>query len=168
MLVIYCCITNYHKLKLLKIIYISSHSFCQEPRHSLAGSAAHRHSQVAIKVSAVLLLSQGSGVCGCWQDLAPHRLSDEGLSSSLAIDTKRPLVPCHVGLTTMAVCFIQVHKPREFPGGPVAKTPHSQCRGPGINPWLGKYMPHAATKDPACCNKNRRYCVSQLRPGIVK
>ena len=23
----------------------------------------------------------------------------------------------------------------DFPGGPVAKTLHSQCRGPGLNPW---------------------------------
>ena len=22
----------------------------------------------------------------------------------------------------------------DFPGGPLAKTPHSQCRGPGFNP----------------------------------
>ena len=22
-----------------------------------------------------------------------------------------------------------------FPGGPMAKTPHSQCRGPRFNPW---------------------------------
>ena len=33
-----------------------------------------------------------------------------------------------------------------FPGGPVAKTPHSQCRWPGVNPWSGNYIPHAATK----------------------
>ena len=25
----------------------------------------------------------------------------------------------------------------DFPGGPVAKTPSSQCRGPGFNPWSG-------------------------------
>ena len=25
----------------------------------------------------------------------------------------------------------------DFPGGPVAKTPCSQCRGPGFNPWSG-------------------------------
>ena len=24
-----------------------------------------------------------------------------------------------------------------FPGGPVAKTLRSQCRGPGIDPWSG-------------------------------
>ena len=25
----------------------------------------------------------------------------------------------------------------DFPGGPVAKTPHYQCRGPGFHPWSG-------------------------------
>ena len=25
----------------------------------------------------------------------------------------------------------------DFPGGPVVKTPHSQCRGHGFDPWLG-------------------------------
>ena len=33
----------------------------------------------------------------------------------------------------------QVHKHLrwEFPGGSVAKTPSSHCRGPQFNPWLG-------------------------------
>ena len=26
---------------------------------------------------------------------------------------------------------------RAFPGGPLAKTPYCQCRGPGFNPWSG-------------------------------
>ena len=26
---------------------------------------------------------------------------------------------------------------KEFPGGPGAETPCSQCRGPGFNPWSG-------------------------------
>ena len=26
---------------------------------------------------------------------------------------------------------------RDFPGGPVAKTVHFQCRGPGFDPWSG-------------------------------
>ena len=33
---------------------------------------------------------------------------------------------------------------RDFPGGPVAKTPLSQGREPEFDPWLGN-------KDPACC-----------------
>ena len=28
---------------------------------------------------------------------------------------------------------------KDFPGGPVAKIPCSQCRGPGFNPWMGNY-----------------------------
>ena len=36
----------------------------------------------------------------------------------------------------------------DFPGGPVAKVPSSQCRGPRFNPWSGNYIPHATTKDP--------------------
>ena len=41
---------------------------------------------------------------------------------------------------------------RDFPGGPVAKTPSSWCRGPGFNPRSGNQFPHATIKDPACCN----------------
>ena len=35
---------------------------------------------------------------------------------------------------------------RDLPGDPVAKTPCSQCRGPGFNPCSGTWIPHAATK----------------------
>ena len=55
---------------------------------------------------------------------------------------------------------------RDFPGSPVANTPHSQCRRPGFNPWSG--IPHAtakspqvATKDPTCCNEDQRSHVLQ-------
>ena len=48
---------------------------------------------------------------------------------------------------------------RNFPGGPVAKAAHYQCRGPGFQPWSGNQISHAATKsshattkDPMCCN----------------
>ena len=33
---------------------------------------------------------------------------------------------------------------QDFPGGPVAKTLHSQCRGPGSDPWSGNQVPHMA------------------------
>ena len=33
--------------------------------------------------------------------------------------------------------FHKNNQPRDFPGGPVAKTPHSQCSGSGFNPWSG-------------------------------
>ena len=36
--------------------------------------------------------------------------------------------------------FIRLKKQdKDISGGPVAKTPHSQCRGPGFNPCSGKY-----------------------------
>ena len=35
---------------------------------------------------------------------------------------------------------------RNFPGGPVAKTPCSQYRGLGFGPWSGNYISHAETK----------------------
>ena len=35
---------------------------------------------------------------------------------------------------------------RDFPGGPVAKMPHSRCREPGFHPWSGNGIPLVATK----------------------
>ena len=34
----------------------------------------------------------------------------------------------------------------DFPGGPVAKTPSSQCWGSGFDPWSENKIPHAMTK----------------------
>ena len=48
---------------------------------------------------------------------------------------------------------------RDLPGGPVVKTPYSQCKSSGFDPWSGNYMPHAATK---------RSRVPQLRLGANK
>ena len=36
--------------------------------------------------------------------------------------------------------------PGKVYGDPVAKTLHSQCRGPGFDPWSGKSVPHTATR----------------------
>ena len=44
---------------------------------------------------------------------------------------------------------------KDFPGGPVAKTPHFQCRRPGFTPWSGNQVSHAATKDPACHKREK-------------
>ena len=48
--------------------------------------------------------------------------------------------------------LLQIPGFRDFPGGPVAKTPHSQCRGPSFDPGQGtrSYMPQL--KDSVCCN----------------
>ena len=57
---------------------------------------------------------------------------------------------------------------RDFPGGPVAKILHPQCRGLGLDPWSGNKIPHAAIKDPSCCDKDQRFHMPQLRPGTAK
>jgi len=46
------------------------------------------------------------------------------------------------------------HFARDFPGGPVAKTPCSQCRRPGFNPYSGNLILHVTTKmeDSVYCN----------------
>ena len=49
---------------------------------------------------------------------------------------------------------------RGFPGGPVAKTLHSQCRGPRFNP--------SSKLDPTCHNEDGRSRMLQLRPGMAK
>ena len=33
---------------------------------------------------------------------------------------------------------------RDFPGGPMFKTPHIHCRMPRFNPWLGTKIPHVS------------------------
>ena len=35
---------------------------------------------------------------------------------------------------------------QDFPGGPGAKAPRSQCSGPQFNPWSGNYISHVSTK----------------------
>ena len=50
--------------------------------------------------------------------------------------------------------------PRDFPGGPVAETMSSQCKGPGVRSLVRelyssaptKKISDAAIKDPMCCN----------------
>ena len=37
---------------------------------------------------------------------------------------------------------------RNFTGSLVVKTQHSQCRGPGFNPWSESQITHSAAKIP--------------------
>ena len=43
--------------------------------------------------------------------------------------------------------------PRGFPGGPVAETPCSQAREPGLGTWSGNQMSHATLKILYAANK---------------
>ena len=54
---------------------------------------------------------------------------------------------------------------RDFSDGPVAKTPCSQCRGPGLYPWSGNQILQLKIQ---CCNRDGRFCMPQLRPGTAK
>ena len=53
----------------------------------------------------------------------------------------RTLPVLHLLLHLVSVVFLEqdpeLRCGRDFPGGPVAKTPHSQGRGPGFSPWSG-------------------------------
>lgn len=42
---------------------------------------------------------------------------------------------------------------RDFPGGPGVKTSGSQCRGPGLDPWLGNKDPLYHTAWPPKINR---------------
>ena len=57
-------------------------------------------------------------------------------------------------------CF-KISLIRAFPGGPVAKTPCSQCRGLGV-------LTLVRILEPVCCNEDWRSQVPQLRPCAVK
>ena len=46
----------------------------------------------------------------------------------------------------MNLCTRQKQTHRDFPGGPVTRTPHSQCGGPASDPSLGTSIP----RDPVC------------------
>ena len=39
--------------------------------------------------------------------------------------------------TALKDAFLKFMSHRDFPGGPVGKTPQSQCRGPRFDPWSG-------------------------------
>ena len=61
--------------------------------------------------------------------------------------------------TTRAVAEGKGHyesKGRDFSGGPVVKTLHFQCRGPGSIPGQGTRS----------CMLQLRSCMQQLRPGV--
>ena len=55
------------------------------------------------------------------------------------------------------LCFIsilsQLKESRDFPADSVAKTPCSQCRGPGFDPWSGNQIPRA-TANTQCSQRN--------------
>ena len=61
----------------------------------------------------------------------------------------------------------------DFPGGPVVKTPHSQCRAMGLIPGRGIKIPHAAlpthalpTKKDYTMGKPKRVLKTKAAPNL--
>ena len=52
-------------------------------------------------------------------------------------------------ISVLHFCLLKVPGLENFRGGPVAETPHSQCREPRFDPWSGNKISHAATDDPS-------------------
>ena len=85
-----------------------------------------------------------------WKGLALRRWEDSSTSAlGLSFPYCGNINPFH-----SAMWMIKVAISSNFPGGPVAKTLHSQCRGPRFIPWSDKMTPHAATKSPCATTKN--------------
>ena len=108
---------------------------------------------------------------GLWEGLAVRRWED---STTSALGLSFPYCG-NINPFYSAMLMIKVAISSNFPAGPVAKTLHSQCRGPMFNPWSDKMTPHATTKslyatakNPTCCNKDWRSHVWQLRPSAPK
>ena len=97
-----------------------------------------------------------------WSELpfpSPEYLPNPGIepwSSAFIAGDSLPSEPPGKLLDHETVCQRELFG--DFPGGPVAKTPCSQCRGPGVQSLVKEL-------DPMCCNKNRRPPVPQLRFG---
>ena len=58
----------------------------------------------------------------------------------------------------------------DFPSGPVAKTPHFQCRRQRFDPWAGDQIPHGAARAqmlqgrPGAARRGTRSHMVQLEP----
>ena len=59
-----------------------------------------------------------------------RRFGQERIDSSIQTLNYRVLFKTHI---------------REFPGSPAAKTPHSECRRLGLDPWSGNWIPGQET-----------------------
>ena len=67
---------------------------------------------------------------------------------ALSRTTKREFLNGITTVSTGSLFIMCVWKAgsQDIPGGPLAKTQSSQCRGTGFDPWAGKQIPHAAAK----------------------
>ena len=82
----------------------------------------------------------------------------------------------HYGKRFVKKLKIELNRSRDFPGGPVAKTPCSQCAGPGFKPcfeelrshMLQLNIPHATMKMYIMCYNEDVYCWKTQHSQINK
>ena len=92
-----------------------------ERRLQNAGSAAMAH-RPSCSVACGILPDQGSNLCFLHWQVDSQPLRHQGREAPLGYIFKG-----------------ENKDMRYFPGGPVAETPCSQCRGPRFDPWSGNY-----------------------------
>uniref|UniRef100_A0A4W2I0J8 Apolipoprotein E n=1 Tax=Bos indicus x Bos taurus TaxID=30522 RepID=A0A4W2I0J8_BOBOX len=87
-----------------------------------------------------------------WRQKLHGRLEEVGVRAQDRLDKiRQQLEEGHTsGVLQLRFCtFDRLQRPlsREFPGGPVVRTPCFHCHGPGCNPWLGtKILQYVAKK----------------------
>ena len=62
---------------------------------------------------------------------------------------QRNVIRSYINLKTISprrFLFFKKSQVLDFPGGPVAKTPQSQCRGSKFHPWSGNKIPYVSVK----------------------
>ena len=57
---------------------------------------------------------------------------------------------------------------RDFSGDAVGRTPFSQCKGSGYDPWSVHKISHVASKNFHSTTKTEAPCVRQLRSSAAK
>ena len=87
--------------------------------------------------------SDGSGSPSLYDSLHEHGLYSQNAwhrmqaLSLVTVETWSSYLTCLCfSFLTCKMGLIKVPS-WDFPGGPVVKTPRSQCRGPGFDPWSG-------------------------------
>ena len=73
------------------------------------------------------------------------------------------IMTCHFSSNLLKIVQI-----REFPGGLVAKTLHSHCRGLRFDPCSGNQNPQLTIQSSYAATKDGRSCMPQLRPSTTK
>ena len=68
------------------------------------------------------------------REFVTHGGQGRGKVLSTNIPSLNPDMNC---VAKVLLNSISRYRRRDFPGGPVARTPYSQCRGSGFNPWSG-------------------------------